>query len=78
MFNTEFVDTFNHFSIKIEEGRNEVFRQLKLILKNIFFIKNREKAFDLHLKDDYSNLIDFLANLELEANIKELFRDFVG
>lgn len=78
LFTEQFIDTFNQYNYHLESIKGEVFRQLKLVLKNISFIKTREKAFDLHLKEDYSHLVSFLANLELEANIQELFRDFVG
>lgn len=49
-----------------------------MMLSNIYYIKSRERAFDRFLPEDFKELIQFLATLELEENIEELFKDFVG
>ena len=49
-----------------------------MMLSNIYYIKSREKAFDRYLPDDFKELISFLATLDLEENIEDLFKDFVG
>lgn len=78
LFSLNFLDDFNKMIIGLEDDRGLIFRNLKLMLKNIYYVSAREKSFDLFLKDDYSNLIQFLANLDLEENLEDLFKDFVG
>ena len=78
LVNNDFAQTFNSLKFNLENNQSEIFRHLKLSLKNIYYVKTRERAFDLHLKENYSSLISFLATLDLEPNIKDLFKDFVG
>lgn len=66
MFKKEFLNAFNNFLMNCQTHKLDIIRNLKLSLKNIFFVKTRERAFDLHLKEDYADLIAFLATLDLE------------
>lgn len=78
LFSLNFLDDFNKMIIGLEDDRALIFRNLKLMLKNIYYVSGREKSFDLFLKDDSSNLIQFLATLDLEESLDDLFKDFVG
>lgn len=78
LFSEEFLEDLNQLLAYFEDEKSFIFRNLKLAVTNIFYVHVREKSFDLYLQEDYSNLIQFLANLDLEENLEELFKDFVG
>ncbi len=78
LFNPFFLKAFNKTLNELDIDRSAIFSNLKIMIKNIYFIIKREQSFDLMLKEDYSDLIKFLAALELEQNMQDLFDDFVG
>ena len=81
LFNNEFLEKLNVFIDNMNLMKHDYYRNIKFALKHIHYIKARELSFDIFLTDGYSDLIQFIANFnveDMEENLKELFKDFIG
>lgn len=81
LFNNEFLEKLNVFIDNMNTMKHDYYRNIKFALKHIHYIKARELSFDIFLTDGYSDLIQFIANFnveDMEENLKELFKDFIG
>lgn len=71
-YDVRFLNVINSFLQMKSLYQMEIISNLKVVLKNIYYVKNREKSFDLFMDSSYSELIQFLASQDLSKDSSEL------
>ena len=57
LFNQNFLTVFNEFIENLTTNKLIICRNLKLMLKNVYYIHSRDKSFDLFLRNEFSSLV---------------------
>ena len=81
LFNEDFKKKLNKFITGMNNIKGTYYRNLKISLKFLNYIRARELSFDLYLTHSYSDTIRFIANFdfdEMEPEMLELFKDFIA